>query len=688
MMSDTRAAYMEQVSAGTSTEDNPPPRDLPTKVFGWLQERVAEGERVLRADPSYNRSEELIADLMGDQPTGKHRSNPEHSVVLNQTRKAVNTHASLLTDLRPLWEYRTKNDDYQEHAAVFNDLLLTWWLQTFADLELADGVRYAATIGSSDMVFEYDPNFNGGDMRMLARDWRDTIPIRPERSRTIQDWEGVILREAHSAAKVRATYPGKLQTSASRTGLYEGVFTKVRRLIRPEGTVSTLSGLGAKDPRNRYAAQAAQDEFVLYRAFVRDRSINRSGQRVLMGKPGANWAYFVESGKSLYPRGRCIVFTESSPTPLFDGPNPYWHGRWPESRLSLQRWPWLMVGMPLAFDMRNLQKILNITVNDILQVFSQWVNRGSIWQKNAPASEFQRFDPTKKNWKIKVNTMVGTGFQLQDGPQLPPWVFNFLTFLFQKWDELAGVANLNQLLQLRQVPGRETVEKYLEAMTPEIRLEARQVEAFLRDIADMFLYNVVQFYSKEKRRLRLGAAGEVIEDLDYDPETMIPSLSPEDPNYTPELDAALPRDERAQFHLKQFAFYVAPSSILALHAQERKMLYVQQSRQGFIDFWTLGEMLEIPNLGAPPVVLLPKNVTEEEVQQMHANNQLPIDPNTGQIQLPLEPRRPKTITERLIAQAQLGIGQTVSPAGRKATGQQAPEMKQRSSGETFISESG
>ncbi len=43
----------------------------------------------------------------------------------------------------------------------------------------------------------------------------------------------------------------------------------------------------------------------------------------------------------------------------------------------------------------------------------------------------------------------------------------------------------------------------------------------------------------------------------------------------------------------------------------------------------------------------------------------------------LEIRIPQTITERLMAQQQLGIASTVNPAGRKATGQASPNLQQK-----------
>jgi hypothetical protein len=680
----TPPARTVDFSSGGGGSDNPPPAAQPARLHGWLLERLQEGDRINRTDPAWARAANLIADVMGDQPTGEggYPTPPgaeSRKVVLNQIRKAINTHASMLTDVKPLWEWRTQNDQFKSHATRYNDLLVVWWLRTFADLELADGVRYAATIGSSDVVFEWDKNFNGGDMRMSARDWRDTVPIRPEKSASLQDWEGVIFCESHTPAKIRSVFPGSREIIADAgAGGGVGVFTQYRKVTSPEKEVGTLSGLGAKDP-SRYSAQHAQPLCIVYRAYLRDRSINLTDRAVRMGPLESNWGYWVAPGKPLYPRGRHVVFTAKGI--LFDGPNPYWHAKWPLSRLSLQRWPWLMVGMPLAYDLRSLAAMLNITVNDILQVFSQWVHRGSVWGKNAPESQFQRFDSSKPNFKVRQNQLVGTGFQLLDGPQLPPWTMQFLQQLFAKWDEISGVANLSQLIQLRQSPAADTLDKYMQAMTPEIRMEARQIELFMRDIAEMFLYNAAQFYSMERRITILGDAGATLEDKDRDPGTMVPAMAPGTVGYVPQLDSGLPTDERARYYLRQFGFYVAPSSILAIHAQERKMMMLQLSRQGYVDLWTTLETLEVPNVGEPPMMMLPKELTPQEA----AN--LPPDPTTGQPAIPTELRRPRTIIERLQAQRQLGIGQTVSAAGRKASGQEPPQLKARPDGSTTVTES-
>jgi hypothetical protein len=66
--------------------------------------------------------------------------------------------------------------------------------------------------------------------------------------------------------------------------------------------------------------------------------------------------------------------------------------------------------------------------------------------------------------------------------------------------------------------------------------------------------------------------------------------------------------------------------------------------------------------------------------------QFPPGPD-GKPQVPTTLRRPETITERLQAMQQLGLGQVVSAAGRKASGQEPPHMQAKADGSSTVAES-
>jgi len=198
----------------------------------------------------------------------------------------------------------------------------------------------------------------------------------------------------------------------------------------------------------------------------------------------------------------------------------------------------------------------------------------------------------------------------------------------------------------------------------------------------------------------LGDAGSLLDDFDFDPEVMVPAMKPFDaagnktPGYAPQFDAALSRDKRAQAAHKTVVFTLAPNSILSMNATEGKLMRLQLARMGMYDVWSLMESLEIPNFGKPPAIPLPPIVPPDPAELARIAQQpggvqalaakYTLDPASGQL---LEIREPMTVTERLIAQAQLGIGMAENAPGRKATGQAPPKMEQKGDGRTTVTES-
>lgn len=633
------------------------------RVLGWLLEAREEGEQVNQADPAYQHIDQMMAYLEGQQqvdPTPK----DVPTAILNFSKKVARSHIAALTDLKPIFEWRTENPAFRPQAQLLNSLIQIWWANVSADMAIGDCDRYAIVAGSGDCVVDFDKYYRGGDTRLSARDPRDTLPLRPTRTTSIQEWEGATLREGHSPNKLKALFPDRAGLIVPDSGNLPRAFTRFRpsKGTLTTAKVTTLSGLGRNDPNRRTPASTAAPEVTLYRTHLKDRSRNLSDKPLPMGTPGTNWFYVVQPGEPIYPRGRMILWVESGV--LYDGPNPYWHAGFPVARLRLDPWPWTFLGIPLLQDMKGMQDSINRVVSYLLQVLSQHVNRGTVWDTNMPPNMRKMFDPRMPNWKITRPNAFSDGMKFGDVPQVPAWTLPLIELLFRKFNELTGVAGLEAFLQLRQAPGAETVQKFMEALTPEIRLEGRQVEYFLRDIADMVKANIFQFQTASKRFAILGSASRTVESLDYDPETLVPALAPTDPNYVPELDASLPRHERAKFFTGQFSFFVSPNSMLALHAQERKMMYLQLARIGYMDIWTLADMLEIPNMGTPPQILVP-------------------DPTTGIPTLKV----PQTIPERLMAQRLMGIGAVVSPAGRKASGQQPPRAERKGDGRAVVSES-
>jgi hypothetical protein len=654
-------------------------------VLNWIREAVLEGEGLMKNDPLYDSMDSNMDYVLGKQKIlASTAFNPAYlsKVVINETHRSIRRHVSALTDIKPVFAYRTGNPNFQQHGLLLNTLVTVWWINTFADLALADAAKYAATAGAGDLVLEYDPYFGPmGDMRLMARDPRDTVPIRPSRDGSIQNWFGCILREAHSPNVLKAMYPQHIEKLRSDTPWGAGVFTKFKATfarIMGSGETSTLSGLN-----KTHSGRLIGDEIVLYRCYLHDAQVNTTSHPVLMGQAGTSWSYLVKPGDRLYPRKRLIVCTER--VILYDGPNTYWHGLFPVTRLMLDRWPWSFFGLPIVNAMMPLQDAINELASTMIQKVKIAAAPAMVGNSRVPRGMLAQTDLRKPNTKIHTNEQVGTGITIPVLPDLPANTFELFQSLRSIFHEIAGDSTLDALQQaaLHQIPDPESIEAFMAALSPELKLEGRQIEVTLRELADMMKANFFQFYDQERRMMVLGDAGLTLEDFDYDPGNLIPAMQETDPQtgqptkgYLPQLNANIDQRDRAQFFLKLFTFYVTPNSLLALNARSEQMKYIQLARAGWVDFWTLMEKLEVPNVGKPPIMMLPmEKQPDEQTLMAIAQGLVPganIDPNTGQA---LTLREPTTITERLQAQAMLGLGMEVSPSGRKASGQVEPHVE-------------
>lgn len=669
------------------------------RVLGWIQEAVQEGDLLNRDDPAFEAADKGMRYIIGEQ---KDHVTPSLQyipfAVINKSRKSTQAHVSALTDIKPVFGYKATNPTFTFHADLLNRLTIAWWLESMADLTLADTIKYALASGTGDLCVEWDPGggFGLGDHKIIAKDFRDTLPIRPSTDPSPQLWQGVVFREAHPINAMRTKYPAyESAFRAAPDNLLTTIMSRFRRVVARLQTPGgdTLSGL-AGVPQAR---PVRPGDVVLYRTYLNDLTRNLTNKPLPMGDPTANWSYVVEPGALLYPQKRLIVTTPE--LVLYDGPNTYWHSMYPFSRLRLWSVPWCFLGLSLLHDTIPIQDAINDAMKDLRLGIKQWTNPDTQYDKNSISRAFQQaFDPQKPGKKIGLNMLGAPSrepYRKMDGPD--PQVLNLLLELYRQLntehDELTGVANLQQLLQLRQLPGADTLQKYYEAMTPELRQEGRNVEAFLRDVAQMHKFNIFQFQTSARRQNILGDAAMALEDFDFDPDTLVPSQDPfteqvdpatgipsmvPNPQYTPELDRRRSRSDRAKAFARMFVFTVAPNSILAMATQERKMMNFQLARMGYLDFWSLHESLETPNVGTPPPIPLPPlqpPANEMELLEgLQTGKYLPDPQRPGQL---LEVRTPMTVTERLIAQQMLGIGMTENPAGRKASGQSAPQVEQK-----------
>lgn len=622
-----------------------PASDYPRRVLSWFHEALQEGEAFLRAQPGYDRIPDVIDAIMGEFNQGSPRPSGLSDITDNRFSKAATDLAAGLTDIKPFWEYRTFNLRFKPQAEMGGKLATAWWLNRGIDIKHSHVVKYALAAGSSYSHIVWSPEL--GDLDLMAEDPRDVLPVRPASNLSIQDAFGVIIRRERTVNYAKAKWPASAHLiKADREGtLHQGqqrnrISQMMSALNLRSGFLDNLFASISKEPAARIAVPTV-DIFTLY---VKDDSINRTGGRVMVGEPGTNWSYWVEPGEPLYPRGRAIEVTRT--VILRDGPNIYWHGLFPVSKLTLDSWPMTFLGRMILSDALPLQLELNRLMR-VVADHNQKVRRPDvIADKNAmPRAALEKIDTAKAGLKLRHNPIAGKGIELIYPQVLDPSIAMTIQDLRNEMEIITGTRDLSQLMKLGQIPTSETVEKMLESMSPAVRMRSREQEAYLREVATMVLSNFFQFYTTAQRVAVLGPSGATFEDFDYDPGTLIPDFIHGDdydanglPTEAAKMRGPRPRYERAREFLRMFTYHVAPGSLLAASEITRKLLYVQMARAGWMDIWSLGEILNIPNMGNPP-------------------------------------EGANTIPERLAAMQQMGLGMNTSPTGgRKASAQTMPTI--------------
>jgi hypothetical protein len=620
-------------------------------ALDWVHSALNEGEKTLRQEPMYAEIEKAIAYIMGDQisPT---RPTTLANVYDNRTKHIVMQQVAALTDIHPLFGYKTQNDAFQAQSEILNNLATAWWINSKADLKLADVLRYAAGPGTGYCEVHWDASAAGGtgDIVLIPRDPRDVIPIRPSLDGDIQDWEGVIIRTAKTVNELRVRFPEKAHlikeaTKGSIPSRHYGGQKLGKEVISPANSLVT------KSARNMSSAVPSTN---LYYVYLKDRRLHTGDGPLHIGDTNTSWGYTVqpagskdEEGKrfdddeyKLYPRGRLIICTDT--TILYDGPNPFWHGQFPIARLRLDPWPWGLLGLGITRDLMPLQDALNETANGILDMVRKALRPGLKGDARAmPESLWNRLDTRLPGTKVRHNPILGS-IEYEPPPNIPPYVFDFLKMMVEEMDYHGGVANLQALSQLKQAPGADSIEQMMEALQPTLRMKGRLLEVFLRDVGEMVKSNFFQFYTMPRRVQILGEAGIDMEDFQFDPGSLVPALSKEadGDDYDRHYDVKLSRRKRALHHQKQFTFHITPNSLLSISQISRKMMYLRLHREGLIDPWTLYEVLEIPNGGSPP---------------------------SGT----------KDIPARMVEAAMMGIGQPIPTPGPQPTGQAPPKLEQK-----------
>lgn len=651
---------------GVADFDLPPlPEPDPAKpgtrdysIIQWCEARLKQGQEFLEAQVGYSKIDKTIGAIFSYEGTSNASYNPTAKSSLSNTR--VNKIAitaedivAMLTDTRVFWNYSTNNPKYENQARISNKEASAWYVERCIDLRIGDVVRYYTCCGTGYAHLYYSRRLN--DMMVDAVDPRNVIPIGPISYHTLQDAEGVVLSQAKTPAWIKAEYKKDVAPNVGGQSIF-GWFLHAVGAVTGK---SSVTGPLSPDRKHADAAIPKTPTCFLRTLYLDDPRINPYRHDVFMGgweknekgeMVGQNqWSYKVKPGMPLYPFKRMIVWANG--VMLYDDTSPYWHGKYPLIKLTLNPWPMSFLGKAPLWDLLPLNESLNGLCRVIDNNAAQIAQPGAIADRNVSRSEFTKFNSAVAGYKVRSNQASGKGIQIVNPPTLPQSIWTHIEKLEEWMREAAGTANLQQVASLAQLPSEDALDSLFTKMTAGIRSRSRILEGFVKEFAEQYLYCIAEFDTLSKRLMRFGPDAVTDEDYDFSAGNFIPDDvpdgSPGDVGST--LDAFMsdgprPLYERAKAMLASFAFKFAPSSLLNSAGQQALLQDFMLSKMGYLSVFSLMESAGKDNF-APPGLKIPA----DEIG-------------------------------RLALQQQLGIGMIASSQGRKASDQKPPTMGTNSEG--------
>ncbi len=635
-------------------DDMAKPGSLDWAIIQWCEDRLKHGRAFVEASPGYDKISRALNAVFSEEresaasyvPTPK----PLSRTKINLVAKTAEDLVAQLTDMRVFWNYSTRNQKYEEQARVLNKQAEDWYTGRLIDLRWADCVRFYTVAGTGYLHLYYSRRLN--DMMVEAEDPRHVFPIEPISYHTVQDALGVIVRKARTPQWVKDEYDKDVAADIGSPGIF-GWFTRVFGGSSKNRTSGPLSKKAGDDD----AIPSTPTVFV-NTAYLDDKRTNDTKKDVFMGKwadgkPTTSWSYKVPPGKPLYPFKRMIVWTTS--TLLYDGPSPYWHGKFPLIKMTLNPWPKVWLGKAPLWDVLPL----NLSLDSLLRIIDDHAAKVAqpdvVADRNVARSELDKFNSRAPGAKIRTNSASGKGIQVQPVPPLDQSLWEHANWIVEKIKLVSGTLDPTQMMGLGQIPSDDTIDTLMKAMTPQVRLRSRYLEGVMIELAEMYMYCCAQFDTLPKRIAKFGPQAVTAEDSDYDSNTFIPDDIPDgtpgDIGSTADalgLDNPRPRYERARAMLLPFVFSFKKTSLLNSAAMQERMEDLMLSKMGYLSVFTLMENLGRMNF-APPAVVVP-------------NSEM----------------------ERLQLQAALGIGMIANAQGRKATDSAPPTLSSSGGGDVTL----
>lgn len=218
--------------------------------------------------------------------------------------------------------------------------------------------------------------------------------------------------------------------------------------------------------------------------FVPD--VDEDGNEVLDDKGEA-----IGQWKKRYPHGRLIIVANN--VLLFDGPNPFDHGRPPyalfPARISNQVLSWSDVELLIRIEDKINKLHKEMLKNARVNMNSPWITDNNAFK------EPRKFRLLTNEPGLVIPKTPGSEVTRMPPAELPQFIFPLISWLRGVFDDVLGVqAVLRGQLEKGAQLSADAVDKLQVSSTSRIRWKQRLMETGIKDLGHLLAWSIRQFY--------------------------------------------------------------------------------------------------------------------------------------------------------------------------------------------------
>ena len=648
---------------------------LEQKIVAWLRDAKVEGKNFIESQRTYSNLDDAIDIICGtlnnNIVTTRNRSNHISAetlseIFVNTIKRDIKEASAILSNIRPSWIYesqQSQDETFKSQATLLNNLSSAWYGDTFVDRRIKDMLQWGLLGGISYLGVNWKPNRkNPCESNIILKPYsRDAVyPVGLSSDNDLQEAYAVIIKEEWDIRRAWRTFTHKKEYINPIKGL-----KKTNWIDSASDTIQNI--IGSTKQNNTTSKVPMVD---IHFAYINDYTINKSQKEITMGE--SSWKYTVPyvgqeildgyniDGSTrmrrakvedcyLYPNRRLVIATDF--VVLYDGPSYYWHGKVPLVKYCPDGWVFSFIGTSAAAELLSMQKSAISMRRAIEDTLNLKLNPPIIMDEQSTSkTKAKSINLRQVGRKIMAKLSLGEVAKPVLSPeyyQVDQRHFEYVAEVENKIGDILGLPDLKSLNQAKQVPSGDSIEKFFASVGAVVTDMSRSMDEPLKEVADMNLYNFMQFYTVNRRIKVLGEAGLVKEDFDFDPGSLIPSRLPneppigktiydlkQNPNGVYEFNST--RTQRARTHLLNFRTTITPTSLHQITHIQRKLMMMQAFKLSpfLVSPETLAKVMDIPNWGQLiGVTELEKNKSYAEIQKTLS---LESQMDQGKVQLLLQ----------------------------------------------------